>query len=54
MVENLIHGYINWHMCDVKYGLLEIYDQAGETSDGVRFRKCFDQMTSTAGIELEE
>lgn len=42
MVNSLrmfVQGYITWHLCDKRYRLSEVYEKAGDTVNGLRFKE---------------
>ena len=52
-IRCFIHGYVTWHICDLRYRLREVYEQASGP-DGQRFCEYYEQALSTGWIEPKE
>lgn len=52
-IRCFIHGYVTWHVCDLRYRLGEVYEDASGP-DGERFRTYYEKALSTGWVELAE
>lgn len=55
-IEPFMHGYVTWHLCDPRYRLSEIYQEAKtrNTDDAIRFCKYYDQAAKVGTIDPSE
>ncbi|KAN0068497.1 Trichodiene synthase [Elaphomyces granulatus] len=53
-VHAFIHGYVTWHFCDERFKMRNLYEQAGDSAIGLKFRHFFEMATDLGTIEFDE
>ena len=47
-------GYVTWHLCDPRYRLKELWDDAGKSPAGLAFRRYQQSGAKVGGMDLKE
>lgn len=53
-IRSFIHGYVTWHICDLRYRMYEVYDREGLGDWGIRFRGYFDKAMDVGWVDFDE
>ena len=53
-IRGFIHGYVTWHICDLRYRLREIYERDDLDVSGAKFREYFDKAIDVGWVDIEE
>ena len=49
-----LQGYITWHLTSDRYRMDEVFEQAGDSPDGLEFRRYYEQVRVTVWVSLDE
>lgn len=47
-----VYGYITWHLCDPRFRMQEIYEQAAQTEVGMRFRHYYQKANKIGAFDF--
>lgn len=50
-VRTFIHGYVTWHICELRYRLREVYESADHGPDEAKFRHYYEKALSVGWID---
>ncbi|KAJ5584760.1 uncharacterized protein N7459_004560 [Penicillium hispanicum] len=54
-LTRFMHGYVTWHLCDNRYRINEIYEQAGEGDElGRKFRSYYEEANRVGRVDPKE
>lgn len=53
-IRGFIHGYVTWHICDLRYRMREVYDREDLGDWGIRFRNYFDKAMDVGWVDFDE
>ncbi|KAJ5151884.1 Trichodiene synthase [Penicillium capsulatum] len=53
-VHAFLHGYTQWHFCDGRYRMRELYEQSYDFVNGGRFREYCEKAWEAGGVDLDQ
>lgn len=53
-LKAFVQGYVTWHLCDARYRLKEIYERAGDSPAGAKFRSYHEEASKVGAVNPAE
>lgn len=51
-LKAFVQGYVTWHLCDKRYRINEVYERAGDSPAGVKFRHYYEEAKKVGSVDL--
>jgi len=52
-IRSFVQGYVTWHLCDPRFRMAEVYQQAGQSEADMKFRRFYEKATSIGVIDFK-
>ncbi|KAJ5160939.1 Trichodiene synthase [Penicillium canariense] len=52
-VRAFVQGYVTWHLCDPRFRMEEVYQQAGQSEADMKFRQFYEKATSIGVLDFK-
>ena len=53
-LKSYVHGYVTWHIVDERFRMHEVYERAGESADGLKFRKYYEMAMQVGNVDRND
>lgn len=53
-LKSYVHGYVTWHIADERFRMHEVYERAGESADGLKFRKYYEMAMQVGTVDVKD